>query len=93
MRTFLIHGGDKRRKRGTEADKDLKRRQGIYIMGNVGMFPGGNGFTCHLSSYSFHILVATFGAETLLDWPVPLFFSSGAVRIFVTASAPPSELV
>lgn len=91
MRTFLIHGGDKRRKKETRADKDLKRRQGIYIMCNVGMFPGGNGFMCHLSSYSFHILVATFGAETLLDWPVPV--SSGAVRIFVTASARPSGLV
>lgn len=37
---------------------------------------------CHLSSYSFHILVMTFGAETVLDWPVFL----SAVRIFVTAS-------
>lgn len=46
---------------------------------------------CHLSSYSFHILVATFAAETLLDWPVPV--SSGAVRIFVTAAARPSGLV
>lgn len=37
---------------------------------------------CHLSSYSFHILVMTFAVETVVDWPVFL----SAVRIFVTAS-------
>lgn len=38
---------------------------------------------CHLSSYSFHILVMTFAVETVVDWPVFL----SAVRIFVTATA------
>lgn len=46
------------------------------------ILPQGIGFICHLSSYSFHILVMTFTVETLVDWPV---FPS-AVRIFVTAT-------
>lgn len=37
---------------------------------------------CHLSSYSFHILVMTFTVETVVDWPDFLL----AVRAFVTAT-------
>lgn len=41
----------------------------------------GIGFMCHLSSYSFHILVVTFSEETMVDWPV---FDS-ADSVFVSA--------
>lgn len=54
----------------------------LYITYNVGIFPLGIGSLCHLSSYSFHILVMTFAGETVVDWPVFL----SAVRIFVTAT-------
>lgn len=63
--------------------KDLKSKHAMhYIYFNTGIFPQGIGFICHLSSYSFHILVMTFTVETVVDWPV---FPS-AVRIFVTAT-------
>lgn len=54
----------------------------LYIPHDVGIFPLGFGFLCHLSSYSFHILVMTFAGETVVDWPVFL----SAVRVFVTAT-------
>lgn len=54
----------------------------LCIIYNVSISPLAIGFTCHLSSYSFHILVMTFTVETVVDWPV---FRS-AVRIFVSAT-------
>lgn len=72
-----------RDKQKTSSNQNISTKHSLhYIYFNAGILPQGIGFICHLSSYSFHILVMTFTAETLVDWPV---FPS-AVRIFVTAT-------